>query len=145
MAQCNVSRIAHLAGLCIIGLTLLTTTIGAQTVKVEGLIKGRSGPEMIVQTSATADIVILLTDSTDVGQVQGILKARKKEMSMAALIPGLKITVEGAYNDQHQLVAEKVRFKGNDLQSAQAIEAVCTRLKRKFSRTKKNWKGKGLP
>jgi len=121
--QCNVSRIAHLAGLCIIGLTSLTTTIGAQTVKVEGLIKGRSGPEMIVQTSATADIAILLTDSTDVGQVQGILKARKKEMSMAALIPGLKITVEGAYNDQHQFVAEKVRFKGNDLQSAQAIEA----------------------
>lgn len=123
MTQCNLSRITHLAGLCVIGLTLFSTTIGAQTVKVEGLIKGRSGPEMIVQTSDTPDLAILLTDSTDVGQVQGILKARKKEMSMAALIPGLKITVEGAYNDQHQLVADKVRFKGNDLQSAQAIEA----------------------
>jgi OOP family OmpA-OmpF porin len=123
VTQLKLSRVKHLAGPCVIGFTLFATTIGVQTVKVEGLIKGRSGPEMIVQTSDTPDLAILLTDSTDVGQVQGILKARKKEMSMAALIPGLKIKVEGAYNDQHQLVADEVRFKGNDLQSAQAIEA----------------------
>ena len=123
MTKLNVFRTTYLAGVSIIGLTLLAATAFAQSVKVEGLIKGRSGPEMIVQTSDTSDLVILLTDSTDVGQVQGILKARKKEMSMAALIPGLKIKVEGAYNDQHQLVADKVRFKGNDLQRAQAIEA----------------------
>ena len=123
VTKLNVSRTTYLAGVSIIGLTLLTATAFAQSVKVEGLIKGRSGPEMIVQTSDTPDLVILLTDSTDVGQVQGILKARKKEMSMAALIPGLKIKVEGAYNNQHQLVADKVRFKGNDLQRAQAIEA----------------------
>jgi len=123
VTKLNVFRTTYLAGVSIIGLTLLAATAFAQSVKVEGLIKGRSGPEMIVQTSDTSDLVILLTDSTDVGQVQGILKARKKEMSMAALIPGLKIKVEGAYNDQHQLVADKVRFKGNDLQRAQAIEA----------------------
>jgi OmpA-OmpF porin, OOP family len=55
--------------------------------------------------------------------VQGILKARKKEMSMAALIPGLAVKVEGTYNDKNELVAKSVRFKGNDLQRAQAIEA----------------------
>ena len=42
---------------------------------------------------------------------------------MAALIPGLPVKVEGTYNDQNQLVASKVRFKGNDLQRAQAINA----------------------
>jgi OmpA-OmpF porin, OOP family len=92
-------------------------------VKVDGLIKGRSGEKMIVQTSGDPNLIIILTDSTDVAQVQGMLKARRKEMSMAALIPGLAIKVEGTYNDQHQLVAEKIRFKGNDLQRAQAIEA----------------------
>jgi OmpA-OmpF porin, OOP family len=42
---------------------------------------------------------------------------------MAALIPGLSVKVEGTYNDQNELVAKKVRFKGNDLEQAQAIEA----------------------
>ena len=117
------SNLPRVAVLSLVGFALSSTTVRAQTTKVEGLIQGRSGDTMTLKTTGSPEIVVLLTDSTDVGQVQGILKARKKEMSMAALIPGLKITVEGAYNDQHQFVAEKVRFKGNDLQSAQAIEA----------------------
>jgi len=44
-------------------------------------------------------------------------------MSMAALIPGLKVRAEGTYNDQKQLVATSVSFKGNDLQDAEKIEA----------------------
>jgi outer membrane protein OmpA-like peptidoglycan-associated protein len=44
-------------------------------------------------------------------------------MSMAALIPGLPVQVEGTYNPENQLVATKVRFKGNDLEQAQAIQA----------------------
>jgi OOP family OmpA-OmpF porin len=123
MTRFSLSRIVFVAGLSIIGLTLFSTDMGAQSVKVEGLIKGRSGDEMIVQTSDTPNLVVLLTDSTDVAQVQGLLKARKKEMSMAALIPGLAVQVEATYNDQHQLVASKVRFKGNDLQQAESIQA----------------------
>jgi len=57
-----------------------------------------------------------LTDYTDVAQVVGALKARKKDMSMAALVPGLPIQVEGNMNADNQLVATKIRFKGNDLQ-----------------------------
>ena len=44
-------------------------------------------------------------------------------MSMAALIPGLAVKVEGTYNDQNELVATSVSFKGNDLEQAEAIEA----------------------
>ena len=68
-------------------------------------------------------MVVMLTDSTDVGQVEGLLKARSKQMSMAALIPGLAVSVEGAYNNQNVLVASKVRFKGSDLKNAKAIAA----------------------
>ena len=57
--------------------------------KVEGIIKGRSGPQVILQTSDQPRLVVVLTDSTQVQQVQGAFKARRKEMSMAALIPGL--------------------------------------------------------
>jgi outer membrane protein OmpA-like peptidoglycan-associated protein len=103
--------------------TLMPLTLPAQeTVKVEGLIKGRSGDLVILQTRDNPDLVVELTEGTDVGQVQGMLKARNKKMSMAALIPGLAIKVEGNYHDS-QLIAQKVRFKGNDLKQAEAIEA----------------------
>ena len=112
---------------CIATLALISTlvplTLAAQeTVKVEGLIKGRSGDLVILQTRDNPDLVVELTEGTDVGQLQGALKARNKKMSMAALIPGLAIKVEGNYHDG-QLIAQKVRFKGNDLKQAEAIEA----------------------
>jgi outer membrane protein OmpA-like peptidoglycan-associated protein len=97
--------------------------VSAQTVKVKGLIEQRSGATMIVRTEDSPKQVIVLTDSTKVGQIQGVLKARHKQMSMAALIPGLAIEVEGTYNELHELVAKSVHFKGNDLQEAKAIQA----------------------
>ena len=123
MAQFNRSRITYVVTLSLIGLALLTTTVVAQSVKVEGLIKGRDGDTMILQTSDSPNLVVRLTDNTQVGQVQGVLKARRKEMSMAALIPGLAVKVEGPYNEQNQLVATSVSFKGNDLERAQSIQA----------------------
>jgi outer membrane protein OmpA-like peptidoglycan-associated protein len=98
------------------------TTVVAQT-KIEGMIKARSGSQIILQTADSPKVVVLLTDSTDVGQVQGVLKARKKTMSMAALIPGLPIKVEGTYDAENHLVAKTIRFKGDDLEHAQMIQA----------------------
>jgi hypothetical protein len=37
-------------------------------------------------------------------------------MSMAALIPGLQVQVEGTYNEQKQLAAELIEFRGNDVE-----------------------------
>src|ERR1700747_662973 len=123
MTQFNLPRIAYAMAVSLIGLASLSTTVTAQSVKAEGLIKARNGETMTVQTSESPNLVVLLTDSAEVGQVQGVLKARRKEMSMAALIPGLAIKVEGTYNDQNQLVAKSVSFKGNDLEQAQKIDA----------------------
>jgi len=104
-------------------LTSMSIAALADTVKINGMIKARSGASMIVQTADSPHLVVLLTDQTEVGQIQGVLKVRRKEMSMAALIPGLEIQAEGNYDDQHQLVATSVKFKGNDLERAQAIQA----------------------
>ena len=95
----------------------------AQTAKVQGMITGRNADTMTLQTADSSKLVVILTDTTDVAQVQGVFKARRKEMSMAALIPGLEVKVEGSHNAQNQLVASKVRFKGNDLEDAQTIQA----------------------
>jgi len=99
-----------------------STIVSAQT-KLEGVIKGRNGAQIILQTADSPKVIVLLTDGTDVGQFEGALKARTKRMSMAALVPGLPIKVEGSYNSDNQLVATTIRFKGNDLQQAQAIQA----------------------
>jgi outer membrane protein OmpA-like peptidoglycan-associated protein len=104
-------------------LVSLSVILPAQTVNIQGMIKARSGPTVTVQTSDSMKVVVLLTDATEVGQIQGLLKARRKEMSMAALIPGLEVQVEGAYDSQNQLVAKLVKFQGNDLERAQSIQA----------------------
>lgn len=106
-----------------LSLLFISMSVAAQSVKLEGLIKSRNGDSMVLRGKESANITVLLTDSTQVGQVQGVFKARRKEMSMAALIPGLAVKVEGRYNDQSQLVATSVSFKGNDLQRAESIEA----------------------
>jgi len=42
---------------------------------------------------------------------------------VTALIPGLPVQVKGMMNDQHQLVADTVKFKGSDLKVAQDMQA----------------------
>jgi len=123
MNHFNLPRTMYVLTVSLFMAALLSTMALAQSVKVEGLIKARNGETMILQTSDAPNLPVLLTDSTQVGQVQGMFKARRKEMSMAALIPGLAVKVEGAYNDQNQLVAKSVSFKGNDLEQAQKIDA----------------------
>jgi outer membrane protein OmpA-like peptidoglycan-associated protein len=104
-------------------LLLLCGSVAAQTAKAQGLITGRSGETMTLQTQDSSKLVVVLTDDTKVAQIEGVLKARRKQMSMAALIPGLQVQVEGSYNAQNQLVASSIKFKGNDLEDAQAIQA----------------------
>jgi len=122
MTRIKPLRIRSIAIRSLMLVALSSTMVSAQT-KVEGVIKGRSGAKIILQTADSPKLIVLLTDGTDVAQVQGALKARKKHMSMAALIPGLPIQVEGTYDTKNQLVAKTVRFKGNDLEQAQAIQA----------------------
>jgi outer membrane protein OmpA-like peptidoglycan-associated protein len=106
-----------------IGLALMSPIAAAQSAKVEGIVKARSGDTMILQTSSSPNLTVLLTDDTKVGQIQGVFQARRKDMSMAALIPGLQVKVEGTYDSQNQLVAKSVAFKGNDLEDAEKIQA----------------------
>jgi outer membrane protein OmpA-like peptidoglycan-associated protein len=109
----------------------------AQAMKAQGLIKGRSGATLILQTADSPRLIVLLTDDTKVAQVQGVFKARRKQMSMAALIPGLAVEVEGTYDDQKQLVASSVKFKGDDLKQAQSVQAGVTETRLRTEQNKK--------
>ncbi len=123
MTRYHPSRLTSVGSLSLLVLASLSAILSAQTVKVEGMIKARRGATMFVETSDSQQIIVLLTDNTEVGQVKGAFKARRKEMSMAALIPGLKIQAEGTYDSQNQLVAKLVKFQGNNLERAQSVQA----------------------
>jgi OmpA-OmpF porin, OOP family len=120
--QARFSFTAVLAG---VALTILLTG-GASTAhaqSVQGVISGRNGATMTLQITGSPNLVVVLTPTTDVGEVEGLFKGRTKQMAMTSLIPGLPVQVQGAMNDQGQLVADKVRFKGNDLKAAMDAQA----------------------
>lgn len=103
--------------------TIVAGNAAARGQTVQGVINGRSGATMTLQTVDTPKLVVLLTSTTDVDEVQGVFKARKKQMAMTSLIPGLPVQVQGTTNDQGQLVADSVKFKGSDLKAAMDAQA----------------------
>jgi outer membrane protein OmpA-like peptidoglycan-associated protein len=141
MTQCQTWK-RLFEGIFALTLISLIPSLIAETVEIKGLIVGRSGATMILRTSDPEPITVMLTDSTEVGQIQGVLKARRKEMSMAALIPGLAVQIEATHGEHNQLVAKSVKFKGNDLKRAEAIQAglheTGTRARQNTSEIKKN-------
>ena len=109
------------------GLTVVAITHGhvasaGQDSKVEGLITARNGAQMTVRTS-TGDVVVELTDATEVKEKEGKLGLRKKQAAVMGLIPGLKVEVNGTSRPQGGLTASAVSFSAKDLESAQAIQA----------------------
>jgi OOP family OmpA-OmpF porin len=103
---------------------VLTAQLAIAQTKVQGVIDGRSGPTMSLKTvDSPPDTTVLLTDSTDVGEVEGLFHGRSKQMPMTALIPGLPVQVSGSMNAQNQIVADSVKFKGSDLKAAMDAQA----------------------
>jgi OOP family OmpA-OmpF porin len=110
-----------LAGLLFAGtLTMLmyASAASAHGQSVQGVINGRNGATMTLQTVDSPKLVVLLTPNTEVGEVDGLFKGRTKQMAMTCLIPGPPVQVQGTMNDQGQLIANVVKFKGSDLKAA---------------------------
>ncbi len=122
----NVSRIAKIAFVVAITVAAAMLTCGvaaAQSNEIQGVIDARSGATMTVKTQDAGNVVVLLSDSTQVDEVEGGLHMRKKQMGLTALVPGLPVQVKGTYNAQNQLAADSVKFKGSDLKTASDIQA----------------------
>jgi len=107
-------------------LLLLIGPAVAQNAQVRGVINGRSGATMTVQTQDAGNVVVILNDFTTVEDVSGLFHARRKQMGLTVLEPGLQVQVQGNYNAQNQLVANTVKFDGKNLQTATDIQAGVT-------------------
>lgn len=110
------------ASTLLVGALTLTGLASAQSVEVRGIINGRSGSSMTLQTDS-GNVTVLLTPDTQAEDVEGLFHARRKELSITALVPGLAVEVKGNYNAQNQIVADTVKFKGSSLQTATDIQA----------------------
>ena len=118
----NRNWIAYTALLCTLCAGLAFGADGKK-VKVEGLITGRDGDSMTLKSSKAGNVVVTLTDDTKVRTPKGLF--RHSEKSVTALIPGLKVEVEGT-GTENQIVAKTVEFGNDDLVLAETIQAGLT-------------------
>lgn len=103
---------------------VLCAIVAAQNNQEKGIINGRSGATMTLQTQDSGNVTVLLTPDTQVEEPEGLF--RKKHLNMTALVPGLSVEVKGYVNDKNQLVAGTVTFHGSALQTAEDIQAGLT-------------------
>jgi outer membrane protein OmpA-like peptidoglycan-associated protein len=93
-----------------------------QKLKLQGIIAGRSGEDLTLRTDS-GDKKVTLIDGTKVGSVKAPLKLRRGHEGAAALVPGLRVEVEGHDNGQGQMIADDIKFTGDDLKTAYAIQS----------------------
>ncbi len=121
------NRIITRVLLLIAGIAVLCAFIPAQAmakegeVTIKGLILSRDGENMLVR-SETGNVTVTLTNATEVKVLKGLLGIRREKMGMASLIPGLRVEIEaGKVNEQ--MIAKVIKFKADDLKTANEIQA----------------------
>jgi OOP family OmpA-OmpF porin len=107
-----------LLAVCLLSLGLAHAS---DKVKGKGVITLRSGNNLTVETDDDATVTVTVTSDTKVQHPVG-LGARKKQVGLDVLIPGLKLKYEGT-GDQTNVTAETITFDRDDLSLAKVIQA----------------------
>jgi OOP family OmpA-OmpF porin len=116
-------RTRIIVGLLIVGFVAwMSAYAQGDDIKVKGLITARTGDSIVLKTTDGTSMTVTLDDDTKVQQPKG-LGIRKKQMSATVLIPGLKVSVDGTTQDPTHVLAKSITFDGNDLQTAEMIQA----------------------
>ena len=123
----KMNRIISRVFLIIAGIAILCAFIPAQAMAkegeetIKGLILSRDGENMLVR-SETGNVTVTLTNATKVKVLKGLLGIRREKMGMASLIPGLRVEIEAQQVDK-QTIAKVIKFKADDLKTANEIQA----------------------
>ena len=118
MNRKRITIVVNVMALCL--LACGSAFAGGDKAEAKGMIISRTGETLIVSSEAGKSTVVL-DDSTKVQRPTGVF--RKKQLTAAVLIPGLKVKVEGTNDDQGRIVAKSITFDGSDLETAQMIQA----------------------
>jgi OmpA-OmpF porin, OOP family len=134
----NSKRIKIVVGLLAVCLVaLLSANAQGDKTKVKGLITARTGETIVLKTTDGTTVTVILDDDTKVQQPKG-LGVRKKQMSAAALIPGLKVSVDGTSQDATHVLAKSITFDKDDLQTAEMIQAGLNPTEQKVASNQQN-------
>jgi OOP family OmpA-OmpF porin len=122
MKQNRKWSVSCIALLCVVFVGLAFGASNGNKVKINGLITGRDGENLTVKTlKGSTNVTVVLTDDTKIQSPKG-LGLRHSEQSVTALIPGLKIQVEGT-GTETQVVAKTITLQKDDLVLAETIQA----------------------
>jgi outer membrane protein OmpA-like peptidoglycan-associated protein len=90
--------------------------------KVKGMIVSRTGETLIVN-GPDGKVTVVVTDDTRTKDNVGLFGWGRKELSSVVLIPGVKLDVDGASDDQGRVVAKTITVDGDDLETAEMIQS----------------------
>jgi len=116
---------------------LLSAYAQGEKTKAKGLITARTGDTVVLKTTDGSMMTVTLDDDTKVQQPKG-LGIRKKQMSAAVLIPGLKVSVDGTSQDATHVLAKSITFDGGDLETAEMIQAGLSPTEQKVAANQRN-------
>ena len=116
-------RIAvSLSAVCFVACLSAFRASGDET-QTKGIIISRTGETLIV-SGPNGHVTVVLTEDTKTKDDRGLFGLATEEMANTALIPGLKVRVDGGVADsQGRLVARTITVDGDDLETAEMIQA----------------------
>ena len=119
----------------LVTLCMITTAAAQEKVTVKGLIVARDGANMVVKND-TGNTTVTLDDDTKVQAVKGKFGLRSDTLALTDLIPGLLVEVKGTQSEG-KLMAREVKFKADDLRTAQQIQAGLNPAEQQLQSTQK--------
>ena len=125
-------------GILAVFFVVLTSVQAQDRVKVKRLITTRTGETIVLKTTDGNAMTVVLDDGTRVQQPSGLIGVRKRSMSAAVLILGLKVSVDGTSQDATHILAKSITFDRNDLQTAEMIQAGLTPTEQKVATNQEN-------
>jgi OmpA-OmpF porin, OOP family len=90
--------------------------------EVKGMIIARTGETLMVKSGEGTTTVVLTADTTTKDD-KGLFGLEKQQMGDVVLMPGVKVDVDGASDEQGRVVAKTITVDGDDLETAEMIEA----------------------
>ena len=128
-------------GILAVCFVVLASAQAQDKVKAKGMITARTGETIVLKTTDGNTTTVLLDDDTKVQRPKGLIGMRKKEMSAAVLIPGLKVSVEGISQDATHILAKSITFDKDDLETAEMIQAGLTPTEKRVTTNEQNITG----
>jgi OmpA-OmpF porin, OOP family len=116
------SRTILATAMSLLVLGSLAMAASGDKAEVKGMIISRTGDTLIVK-SDQRNVTVVLTEDTKTKDNTGLFGLGKDEKADMVLIPGLKLDVDGLSDDRGRVVAKTITVDGDDLETAEMIEA----------------------